>query len=68
MVGGVEHVENRMTRGNPNRLLTLKIATRRREQVVFLAYGTPDGECDNFYLCVETHGELDKGNKLETGV
>ena len=38
----------------PNRLLTLHVGDTMREQVLFQAFGAPDGECDNFDLCAET--------------
>ena len=51
MVRGAELAElagNRMTGGEPDRLLTLQIGDAAHEQVVLPAYGAPDGECDKY--------------------
>ena len=44
---GVERVGIPYDWREPNGLPTLHIGDATQEQVVFLAYGVPDGECDN---------------------
>ena len=48
----------------PNRLLTLQNGDAAQEQVVFLAYGAPDGECGHLICAVELITNLTDGDKL----
>ena len=52
----------------PNRLLTLQIGDAANEQVVFPAYGAPDGECDNLSSAPKPVKKLMKSNKLVVAV
>ena len=44
-----------------DRLLTLQFGDTTNEQVVFLAHGAPDGECDNMISAVKLITKHDKG-------
>ena len=52
----------------PNRLLTLQFGDTAKEQVVFLAYGAPDGERDNMISVLKLVTNLMKCNKLNVEV
>ena len=47
----------------PNRLLTLQIGDTMQKQVVFSAYGAPDGECDPLICALKLIANLTTGNQ-----
>ena len=49
----------------PNRLLALQIGDTAYEQVCFLAYSAPSGECDNMICVLKLVTNLVNGNELD---